>query len=130
MELDVTIGQLIAAVQRRMQLMLPLEEPTLPLPAPKILTVGQVGTLIRERLRHQAWFSFEDLLPIRIDRVSIIVTLWAVLELLKRRAIVVEQADLFGPIQIGRGPALHEVDVSTLEQDQPAPKHPPDEGST
>ncbi|GAB4123728.1 MAG: ScpA family protein [Roseiflexaceae bacterium] len=113
--LDVTIGQLIAAVQRRMQLMLPLEAPTLPLPAPKILTVGQVGGMIRERLRSQAWFSFEDLLPIRIDRVSIIVTLWAVLELLKRRAIVVEQADLFGSIQIGRGPALNEVDVATLE---------------
>jgi segregation and condensation protein A len=83
--------------------------------------------MIRERLRSQAWFSFEDLLPMRIDRVSIIVTLWAVLELLKRRAIVVEQADLFGSIQIGRGPALNEVDVATLEQE---PEHPPDEGST
>jgi segregation and condensation protein A len=33
----------------------------------------------------------------------VIVTFWAVLELLKRRAISVEQQDLFGAISIGRG---------------------------
>lgn len=100
--LNHTLAELIAAVQRRLQLRLPLDEAgTLALP-PR-LTVAQVAGLIRERLAHQSWFSFEDLLDQAITRQDVIVTFWAVLELLKRRAIVVEQPDLFGMISIGRG---------------------------
>lgn len=113
--LDVSIGALIEAVQRRMQLLLPLEPASIPLPAPKILTVAQVGATIRERLLTQEWFSFEDLLSLSVQRVEVIVTFWAVLELLKRRAITVEQPELFGPIQIGRGEALTDVDLANLE---------------
>jgi segregation and condensation protein A len=113
--LDVSVAALIEAVQRRMQLLLPLEPAAIPLPAPKILTVAQVGGAIRERLRAQEWFSFEDLLSLSVRRVEVIVTFWAVLELLKRRAIVVEQPELFGPIQIGRGDALAELDLAKLE---------------
>jgi segregation and condensation protein A len=113
--LDVTIGQMIAAVQRRMQLLLPLEPPPVSIPAPKLLTVAQVGAQIRDRLRAQEWFSFEDLLALTVQRIDVVVTLWAVLELLKRRAIVAEQLELFGPILIGRGPALAEVDVAALD---------------
>jgi segregation and condensation protein A len=103
-----------------MQLLLPLEPPTIPLPAPKLLTVAQVASQIRERLRQQAWFSFEDLLAVAVRRVEIVVTLWAVLELLKRRAITAEQHDIFGPIQIGRGPALLDVDLATIETTEDA----------
>jgi segregation and condensation protein A len=114
--LDATIGQMIAAVQRRMQLLLPLDPPPVSIPAPKLLTVAQVATQIRDRLRAQEWFSFEDLLALTLQRIDVVVTLWAVLELLKRRAVVAEQLELFGPILIGRGPALGEVDVAALDR--------------
>jgi segregation and condensation protein A len=112
--LDATLADMIAAVQRRMQLLMPLEPPDVPLPVPKAITVGEMAARVRDRLRTQEWFSFEDLLSAAVTRVEIVVALWSVLELIKRRAIVVEQADLFGPIMIGRGPnlsdaALHEL---------------------
>lgn len=102
--LEATLDQMIAAVQRRMQLLLPLDPPEIPLPAPKIITVPEMSERIQARLRARAWFSFEDLLSLSARRVEVIVSLWAVLELLKRRSITVEQAELFGPILIGRGP--------------------------
>jgi segregation and condensation protein A len=114
-QLDVTLAEMIAAVQRRMQLALPLEPPAIPMPASKMLTVADVGRRIRARLLQQEWFSFEDLLSLSTSRVEVVVTLWAVLELLKRHAIVAEQAQLFGPIMIGRGPDLAVTDVSALE---------------
>lgn len=104
--LDVTLAEMIAAVQRRMQLLLPLEPPAVALPTPKVITVPEMAERIRERLRRQAWFDFTDLLALSVRRVEVVVALWAVLELLKRRAITVEQPELFGPIQIGRGPEL------------------------
>ncbi len=115
--LDVTLSEMIAAVQRRMQLLLPLEEAATPLPAPKIVTVPEMAERIHDRLRRQAWFSFEDLLSLAAQRVEVVVALWAVLELLKRRAIVVEQEQLFGPILIGRGPNLGSADLHALSLD-------------
>jgi segregation and condensation protein A len=116
--LDVTLSEMIAAVQRRMQLLLPLEDAATPLPAPKVITVPEMAERIRERLRRQAWFSFEDVLSLASQRVEIVVALWAVLELLKRRSIVVEQEQLFGPILIGRGPNLDTTDLHALALDE------------
>lgn len=113
--LDVTLNEMIAAVQRRMQLLLPLEPPEVPLPAPKIITVAEMAGRISERLAAQQWVSFEDLLSLVVRRVEVIVALWSVLELLKRRAIVVEQDDIFGPIMIGRGQNLGATDLHELE---------------
>ncbi|HWQ14715.1 MAG TPA: ScpA family protein [Roseiflexaceae bacterium] len=104
--IDATLADMIAAVQRRMQLRLPLETPAAPLPVPKTITVGEMAARIQERLRAHEWFSFEDLLSTAVTREELVVALWAVLELLKRRAIVVEQSELFGPIMVGRGPEL------------------------
>lgn len=104
--LDVTLDQMIAAMQRRLQLMRELEPPDVPLPAPKILTVPEMSQQIRERLRMQEWIDFTDLLSLAVQRVEVIVTLWSVLEMLKRREVTVEQRGLFGPIMIGRGPEL------------------------
>jgi segregation and condensation protein A len=101
--IEATLGDMLAAVQRRMQLLLPLETAPTGLPAPKIITVGEMSARIRKRLDTQPWFSFEDLLSTAGTRVELVVALWSVLELLKRRAIVVEQTELFGPIMIGRG---------------------------
>lgn len=113
--LDVTLAEMIAAVQRRMQQLLPLDPPELPLPAPKIITVAAMAERIRSRLAAQEWISFDDLLELAAQRVEVIVALWSVLELLKRRAIVAEQAHNFGPIMIGRGPALRDADLHELE---------------
>ncbi|MFN8503638.1 segregation and condensation protein A [Kouleothrix sp.] len=117
-KLDITLSEMIAAVQRRMQLLLPLDPPEVPLPAPKIITVAEMAGRIRERLAAQQWISFEDLLSLAARRVEVIVALWSVLELLKRRAIVVEQEAIFGPIMIGRGQNLSDTDLHELEIDE------------
>jgi segregation and condensation protein A len=114
-KLDVTLSDMIAAVQRRMQLLLPLEPPEMPLPTPKVITVPEMAERIRERLEVAAWISFEDLLSLAARRVEVIVALWAVLELIKRRAIVVEQEVLFGAVMIGRGPNLSSTELHELE---------------
>jgi segregation and condensation protein A len=119
--LDVTMSEMIAAVQRRMQLLLPLDPPATPLPSPKVITVPEMVVRIEDRLRRQEWFSFEDLLALVVQRVEVVVALWAVLELLKRQAIVVEQERMFGPILIGRGPNLGTADLHELAlEDEPA----------
>lgn len=114
--LDVSLNEMIGALQRRMQLMLELEPEAIPLPARKIITVTQMATDIRERLERVEWFSFEDLLSPALDRVELIVALWSVLELLKRQAIVAEQHELFGPIMIGRGANL--AGAGTISDDE------------
>jgi segregation and condensation protein A len=106
--LNHTITELIAAVQRRLQLTLPLDEATV-LSLPSRLTVGQIAVRVRERLAFQSWFSFDDLLAEATSRQDVIVAFWAILELLKRRSIVVEQDGLFGIISVGRGEAIAEV---------------------
>jgi segregation and condensation protein A len=120
-KLDVTIGDMIAAVQRRMQLMLPLDPPELPLPVPKVITVAEMADRIRQRLQAQRWVSFEDLLSLATQRVEVVVALWSVLELMKRRAIVVEQDELFGPIMVGRGPTLDDTYLLELDAQEIAP---------
>jgi segregation and condensation protein A len=120
-KLDVTLGDMIAAVQRRMQLLLPLDPPELPLPALKMITVAEMADRIRGRLLAQAWVSFEDLLSLAVRRVEVVVALWSVLELLKRRAIVVEQEQLFGPIMVGRGPNLNDAHLLELDTEDAAP---------
>lgn len=103
-----TVTELIAALQRRLQLALPLDEATVISLGPR-LTIGQVVERVRDRLARQPWFSFDDLFGSAVTREDVIVTFWAVLELLKRRAIVIEQPELFGTISIGRGAAALET---------------------
>jgi segregation and condensation protein A len=108
--LSYTVAELIAAVERRLQLTLPLEEDSV-LSLPPRLTVAEVTTSVRERLAYQTWFSFDDLLAEVVIRQDVIVAFWAILELLKRRVITVEQDELFGMISIGRGESLSEADT-------------------
>ncbi len=100
--LDHTLAELAAAVQRRIQLSLPLEEAN-SLPLAPCFTVADAISRIGERLEIREWISFEDIVSGMTGRQEVIVTFWAVLELLKQRAINVEQAALFGVIQIVRG---------------------------
>lgn len=108
-ELDVSVAQLVEAVQRRLQLALPLEEAAQPMLVARRLTVREAAERVRARLARQQWITFDDLLALAITRQEVIVTLWAVLELLKRGAVQVEQPVLFGPISIGRDAALAEA---------------------
>lgn len=112
-----SLSELLAALQRRLQLALPLDEATALTLGPR-LTVGQVVARVRERLARASWFSFEDLFGEAATREDVIVTFWAVLELLKRRAVSVEQDGLFGTISIGRGEGELVADTS-LESEEP-----------
>lgn len=102
--LDHTVTDLIAAMQRRMQLTLPLDPPPVALPAPKIVTVSEMIDRIHSGLQARPWVAFEEIISLAAQRVEIVVAFWAVLELWKRHAIVVEQSGLFGVIVIRRGP--------------------------
>ena len=67
---------------------------------PLMLTIRDQIALIQHRLRQQPRVSFSRLLERARSRVEIIVTFLAVLELLKRRAVRVQQEALFGDIFI------------------------------
>jgi len=96
-----TPGDLLAALQRRRQLTLPVEAVALISLSPR-LTVGEVSARIQRLLAMQAWCSFDDLLDPIVNRETIMVVFWTLLELLKRRVIIIEQAQLFGQISIRR----------------------------
>lgn len=99
-----SLAELIAAWQQRMHLLQTSTVPS-PLPLPPRLTVAEVVQHIRDRLSRQVWCSFADVLALTCTRQDIIVSFWAVLELLRHHVIVVEQDMLFGPMSIGRGRA-------------------------
>lgn len=118
LSLNHRVGDLVAALERRLQLALPLDQRA-PLTLGPRLTVSAVADRIRERLGRQAWFEFEDLLATACTRQDLIVSFWAVLELLKRRAISIEQPALFGAITIGRGAAIN-GDLSWADEENGA----------
>jgi segregation and condensation protein A len=64
----------------------------------ELVTIGRQMAQIRQGLRAGTPLSFRQLLSPTPGRIELIVTLLAVLELLKRQAITVEQATLFGEI--------------------------------
>lgn len=100
MPLRMTMADLLGVWQMRMKLV-DVPAPTIPLPAAKVLTVGDVVTSIRERFLRMPRFSFLELLPrTQPTRVDVVVSLWAVLEMIKRRVIVAHQDEIFGPITI------------------------------
>jgi len=98
--LQMTLDELLVIWQQRMRLV-DVPAPVVTLPARKILTVGDVVTSIHARLQLVSRVSFFELLPKKSrTRVDVVVSLWAVLEMIKRRAVVAHQEELFGPIQI------------------------------
>lgn len=113
--LDVSLADLVAAMQHRLQLLLPLEAEVVPLPAPKIITIADLRTRIRSALTRRPWLTFDDLLSRALTRNEVIVTLWAVLELFKRQQIAIEQDELYGTISIGRGPAFDAAEAQAAD---------------
>lgn len=118
--LDVSLADLLSAIERRLQLMLPIEDDPVSMPAPKIITIADVRTRLHGILRQQSWISFEDLLSLALSRNEVIVTLWTVLESFKRGLIVLEQERLFTRINIGRGPAFDADTALAAEPDEEA----------
>lgn len=96
---QVTIDQLLRLAREA----LAVEKPAAPVGSvvrPFTLTIRDQIALIRHRLAQQPRVSFRRLLERARSRVEIIVTFLALLELLKRRQIKVEQATIFGDIEI------------------------------
>src|SRR5207244_3468783 len=69
---------------------------------PRSITLGQRASIIRLALRGAPSIVLQDLLRGVHDRVVVAVTFLAMLELMKRREVVVEQAEPFGPITARR----------------------------
>jgi len=76
---------------------LPAPEPP-PEIIPRTVTLAQRASIIRLALRGVPSVVLQDLLRGVHDRVVVAVTFLAMLELMKRREVVVEQAEPFGPI--------------------------------
>ena len=88
--------RLVRALDRLAQLAPPPE------PAPELMartiTITERAEIIRAALRDAPTFVLQDLLEGVRDRVVIAITFLAMLELMKRREIVVDQTEPWGPI--------------------------------
>lgn len=71
---------------------------------PFLVTIHDKIALACRLLQQQPALKFRCLLAQAIDRVDVVVSLLAVLELVKRRQIIVEQPELFGEILIRPAP--------------------------
>src|SRR6478736_6793195 len=90
----------------------------------RTITIGERADLIRAALRGAPSVVLQDVLEGVRDRVVIAVTFLAMLELMKRREIVVEQAEPWGPI-VARATTAEEraasggaADVDAAELDE------------
>jgi len=85
--------------------------------SPEVVTIGQQMAHIRQEIFAKKMVSFEKLLTGSRNRIEVIVTLLAVLELIKRRVVKVEQSALFGEIVIRSNdtlPAISEAEWAEL----------------
>lgn len=96
---DVSLADLLEAVQRALDV-----RPALPsvseVVTPFIVTVAEKMAFIEEKLEKQRRVSFNRLLDQATSRLEIIVTLQAVLELVKLKGVEVQQERLFGEIVV------------------------------
>jgi segregation and condensation protein A len=72
------------------------------------VTIREKIAAILHSLRHIGQTTFRTLLQFKDDRLELIVTFLAMLELIKRRAVKADQVELFGDIQIEPAEALDE----------------------
>ena len=89
-------GRLVGALSHLAMIVLPPEPP--PEVVPRSITLTERASMIRAALGAAPEVVLQDLLEGVRDRVVIAVTFLAMLELMKRREIVVEQAEPWGPI--------------------------------
>ena len=91
---------LARALERSFQAAMPLEFP--PEVVPRTITLGDRAQVIREALAEAPALVLQDLLAGVTDRVVVAITFLAMLELVKGRELLVEQAEPWGPISIRR----------------------------
>jgi segregation and condensation protein A len=87
---------LVRALDGVVRIIPPPEPP--PETIPRTITLTERAEVIRAALREAPTFVLQDLLRGVRDRVVVAITFLALLELMKRREIVVEQAEPWGPI--------------------------------
>ncbi|MEM7348138.1 MAG: segregation/condensation protein A [Chloroflexota bacterium] len=115
---EISLGALLEAARQAMMVK-PPEADVDEVVAPELVTIGQQMTLIHQNIQRQGKISFGQLLGQTRNRIEVIVTLLALLELIKRRVIKAEQGDLFGDIIIQQDddvPSLTETEWETLGQ--------------
>ena len=110
---------LIRALDSLVQV-LPDPEPP-PEVVPRAITLSQRAAIIRLALRGASTVVLQDLLRGVHDRVVIAVTFLAMLELMKRREVVVEQAEPFGPITARRTNAAERAAAGVAPDVEDAP---------
>src|SRR5512143_1770944 len=130
---NITVDMLIKAVRNVLEIE-PSGPPVGTVVKPFTLTIRDQMNLIERILRYRPNISFKRMLRRARDRVEIIVTFLAVLELLRRRKVDVVQEQLFGDILITpvenlpqpEGAGVEEEEESVFEipkaqpEDQPA----------
>jgi segregation and condensation protein A len=110
--------RLVRALDRLAEIAPPPEPPSELMT--RSITITERAEIIRAALRDAPTFVLQDLLAGVRDRVVIAVTFLAMLELMKRREIVVEQAEPWGPI-VARSTTAQERAAAGVELLDDAP---------
>ncbi len=88
---------------------------------PRSITLTQRASIIRLALQGASSVVLQDLLQGVRDKVVVAVTFLAMLELMKRREVVVEQSEPFGPITARRATAEERVAAGLTAEVDEAP---------
>jgi segregation and condensation protein A len=103
---DTTLRGLVAAAQEAMSAKPVATDDQI---KPVVVTVAEQIERIQDHLKRSESVCFQDVLHKAAGRVEVIVTLLAVLQLLKRNQVKVWQDELFGPIFIAALPPAETV---------------------
>jgi segregation and condensation protein A len=114
---------LLARALARLAVIAPPPEPP-PEIVRRTITLSERAAIIREALRNAPTVVLQELLNGVRDRVVIAITFLAMLELMKRREIVVHQAEPWGPI-VARATTAEERGAAgaATEPDEPLDEH-------
>lgn len=113
---EISLADLLEAARQAMAVK-PPEPDVNKMVSPEIVTIGQQMAHIRQEMKNGHRISLQALLAKSHSRIEIIVTLLAVLELIKRQVVQVDQPEPFSDIIIYRnpdGPAMTEAEWAEL----------------
>ena len=96
--LDVSIFDLLDALKKALARC--SEEAEVPEIVAERFTVGDMMSTIKERLLEKGSIQFDTLFEDFTNRREIATTFLALLELIKRKAVRIQQSETFGPIEI------------------------------